>query len=101
MLIPDLWRNEILAEREIPNLGLCVIQRFAFTAGLLTNVSFDGLSYDYHARYCYPATHEALRALVSWDGTGDPPGEWVKEKLSGRANPNYELSKHALSANRG
>lgn len=88
--IPEVWKSEILLAREVPNLGLCALQRFAFTTGLLTNVSFDGLCYEYDARYCFEYMHEATKALQAWDGTGDPPGNWVKEKVSERNNPAYE-----------
>jgi len=91
-MIPEVWKSEIYASREIPNQGLCLVQHFAFTAGLLTNVTFDGLSYDYHARYCYPSRIEAFRMLHAWDGVGDPPGDWVKEKISERTNPKYDLA---------
>jgi hypothetical protein len=83
-MIPPEWRTELLAVREIPGRGVCAIQRFIYTTGLLTNLSFNNLSYDYTARYCYPIATDALRALLEWDGQHDPPGDWIKEKVSGR-----------------
>lgn len=82
--IPEMWRDEFLDVREIPGLGLCVVQRFMYTCGLLVNVRINGQSYDYDARYCYPNTRDALRDLQEWDGKGDPPGDWIKEKVSER-----------------
>ena len=82
--IPDIWRDQFLATREIPGHGLCGVQRFIFTTGLLTHLRFDAFTYDYAARYCYPIAADALRDLRTWDGTGDPPGEWIKEKVSER-----------------
>jgi hypothetical protein len=82
--LPALWRDQFIATREIPGCGLCAVQRFAYTCGLLTGLRFDGHSYFYVARYCYPNGVDALRDLAVWDGQGDPPGEWVKEKVSER-----------------
>lgn len=82
--VPGAWLTEFLLLRSITGLGLCGVQRFAFTSGLLVNLRFDGLSYFYDARYCYSTANEALKDLAEWDGQGDPPGEWIKEKLSER-----------------
>ena len=82
--VPEVWRTEFIALRDVPSRQLCGVQGFMFTCGLLTNLRFDGLTYDYDARYCFPSRTEAVRALREWDGAGDPPGEWVKEKVSGR-----------------
>lgn len=83
--LPEIWRKEFLLVREIPGHGLCGVQRFIYTAGLLTHLRFDAFTYDYDARYCYPIAADALRDLLQWDGTGDPPGEWIKEKVSERS----------------
>lgn len=84
-LLPDVWREFFLAVRDVPGRGLCCVQRFAYTCGLIVDATFDGLTYRYAARYCYPNGVEARRALSEWDGEGDPPGEWIKEKLSERS----------------
>ena len=68
---------------------MCVLRRFIFTVGLCTQVQFDELSCDYEARYCYPDWGDAIGAIFAWDGQGDPPGNWIKEKASGRLNPSY------------
>lgn len=81
--LPELWRDQFLLTRHVAGHGLCGVQRFAFSCGLLVNLRFDGLGYFYDARYCYPGL-DAVAALIEWDGTGDPPGEWIKEKVSGR-----------------
>jgi hypothetical protein len=78
-LVPELWREEIPVVRMIEG-ELCGFQRFASTAALLVNVQFDGGFYDYDRRYCYARAHEALFALLTWHGAGDPPGHWIKEK---------------------
>ena len=50
--------------------------------------SFEELGY--RTRFCYPTRAQAQEALVAWDGQGDPPGAWIKEKGPGveRSNPN-------------
>jgi hypothetical protein len=86
-MLPALWRDSIFGPREVPGRGLCGVQRFIFTCGLLTGLTFDGYTYNYTARYCYESTAEALVALMTWNGQGDPGGEWIKEKVSERAGP--------------
>lgn len=88
--IPDEWKEPggIVLVREVPGQGVCVLQHFIFTCGLLTNVTFPlWCTYDFAARYCYESFADAKHALATWDGKGDPPGPWVKEKLSERRGP--------------
>jgi hypothetical protein len=41
-------------------------------------------------RYCYENLGDAIEALGQWDGNGDPPGNWIKQKLPvERMNPNW------------
>jgi hypothetical protein len=42
-------------------------------------------------RFCYARFADAVSAAAAWDGTGVPPGEWIKEKSPGvdRLNPNF------------
>lgn len=67
-MIPTIWQPEFLAVREIPGQGVCAVQRFIYTTGLLTNLSFNNLAYAYDARYCYEHTTDALVDLQAWDG---------------------------------
>lgn len=78
---------EFLHVREVPGRGDCAVQRFIFTCGLLAGVALDSATIDYAARYCYHSAREAVQALETWDGTGDPPGEWIKEKVTDRYGP--------------
>jgi len=86
-LIPAHWAKQLFLPRVVPGHGLCVLERFLTTVGLLTNVELDDAGYGYARRYCYPLWNDAEAALQEWDGSGDPPGEWIKEKVSGRARP--------------
>jgi len=92
-LVPEIWRDQLTCARELPGRGVCGVQPFMFSCGLLTELRFfdefgveDG-GYDYAARYCYPNLTEALAAIATWDGQGDPPGPWIKEKISERLGP--------------
>jgi len=64
--------------RDIPGRGLCGLREFIFTIGLC-----EGLTeHDYKGRWCYPKdlADEAIIAFLTWDGIGDPIGDWVKYK---------------------
>lgn len=75
--------------REIPGQGLCGIREFIFTIGLCINLTY----WDYGGRYCYPKSNllEPLVAVESWDGEGDPPGDWIKYKGKGGERHNSKL----------
>jgi hypothetical protein len=60
------------------------ILRQAFTVGLFVGLDAIG----YRTRYCYPDLLSAKSALKEWDGKGDPPGPWIKQKPEERLNPN-------------
>jgi len=64
--------------------------KFIFTTGLLVGIDEVG----YRTRFCYKYSTDALIALNAWDGVGDPPGNWIKEKGSiERNNPNLNKIK--------
>lgn len=87
--IPNDWKSEIPYSRRLIDGRVCGVQNFMYTAGLLIDLTFQGeaMFYDYSARYCYPDVVSAVVALATWDGEGDPPGNWVKEKVSERLGP--------------
>lgn len=87
--LPLGWRPMFLLLREVPGHGLCAVQCFLYTCGLLTDLTLSETSHVYGRRYCYDNLHKAVYALRAWDGTGDPPGLWIKEKLSGRLGPGF------------
>ena len=61
----------------------CAVKPMLTTAGL-----FVGLDWTWYVkRYCYETAEEATEALRAWDGKGDPPGLWIKEKPSDRLGP--------------
>jgi hypothetical protein len=74
--------------KEIPGKGICGLRDFIFTTGLMIGMTEVG----YYGRYCYSTESEALEALNTWDGEGDPPGPWIKYKGAPyeRSNPLME-----------
>lgn len=74
--------------RRLPSGQLLGVQRQLFTTGLFVGLDRVG----YRRRFCYESAAEAVHACVTWDGTGDPPGNWIKEKPSDRMNPAWLAS---------
>lgn len=74
------WRGEIGGRK-------CAVIRFLFTWGLLVDFTEDDIGHSYTARYCYSDPLQMLIGVCTWDGIGDPSGEWAKEKVSGRLGP--------------
>jgi hypothetical protein len=75
-----MTENEILAygylcPRKLESGEWIAIVRYLFTFGLVVDIREFG----YRTRFCYARWDEALAALLSWDGVGDPPGPWIKE----------------------
>jgi hypothetical protein len=52
------------------------LQHMFFTVGLFVGLDETG----YRTRFCFEHYADARMALESWDGHGDPPGPWIKEK---------------------
>lgn len=76
--------------REIEGRGICGLRSMVFTVGLFYGLDQLG----YSGRYCYPNIAEAVVSCLTWDGKGDPKGNWIKHK--GRVeytNPNFDYSK--------
>lgn len=60
------------------------VQKMLYTTGLFV-IHEDGSAW--RTRFCYEHSIDAVLALAAWDGEGDPPGPWVKEKPSDRHGP--------------
>ena len=72
------------APRQLPTGKWAALGRFLFTTGLVVGIDQSG----YRTRFCYPSREDAALALKEWDGQGDPPGLWIKEKGAyERSNP--------------
>ena len=55
-----------------------------FTTGLFI---MDKDLMGWQTRFCYETEAEAAEALANWDGTGFPPGWWLKQKPEDITNP--------------
>ena len=62
--------------RELPDGTIIGVCRQMFTTGLFVGLT----SFSYSHRYCYELWNDATKACRMWDGTGDPPGPWIKLK---------------------
>ena len=68
---------------KLPNGQVAGLLQMIYTTALC--VGLDELGYQ--RRYCYETKQQATEALDAWDGMGDPPGLWLKEKPSNRLGP--------------
>lgn len=84
-----------LTEKEANEIGYvpAKILRSGECAGVMNMLHTTGLFVGidaqlYRTRFCYATRSEAEKALSEWDGFGDPPGKWIKEKGGvERSNP--------------
>jgi hypothetical protein len=82
-LLEKLAREGYRPVRVLPSGVVIGVMPQLYTTGL-----FVGLNeFSWKRRYCYEHQVEAVIAFVSWDGEGDPPGPWIKEKPSNRLGP--------------
>lgn len=79
-----LQNEGYVGTREIPGRGVCALYKFMFTVGLVYGLDDTG----YKGRWCYDNVTDALTALITWDGIGDPPGAWIKYKGEGGERSN-------------
>lgn len=84
--------------RVMPTGEVVALWPFIFTVGLIVGIDETG----YRTRFCYRNAREAMQAIYTWDGRGDPPGYWVKEKsrLGDRHNPRLFFGIPIVAENR-
>lgn len=70
--------------KKLPNKGICGLQNFVFTTGIVIGLTPIG----YYGRYCYSSQSEASHELINWDGQDDPKGNWLKYKGEGGEREN-------------
>lgn len=75
-IVAALKREGYQGVRQLPNGEWVGVFPFLYTAGLCVGLTPWG----YRTRYCYESRSEAHMVALIWDGTGDPPGNWVKRK---------------------
>lgn len=49
---------------------------YLYTFGVVIGLTTTG----YRCRWCYATAEQAIAAIDKWDGGGDPPGPWIKQK---------------------
>src|SRR5690606_23078640 len=49
---------------------------YLYTFGVVIALTHEG----YRCRWCYSSAEDAIAAIDRWDGAGDPPGPWIKQK---------------------
>lgn len=82
-----LQANGYKFAHRLPTGEIAGIMPMIYTVGLFVGLDETG----YRTRFCYPTFADAALALLEWNGSGDPPGPWIKEKGApggDRANPN-------------
>jgi hypothetical protein len=67
-LLAFLYEEGYRFMREVPDNGICGLMPMLFTTGLFVDLEQSGYSH----RFCYETPLEALSALKSWSGVGDP-----------------------------
>lgn len=77
-----------VAPRRLDDGRWVALLKMLFTTGLFVGIDQSG----YQTRFCYEHMSDAIAALIEWDGIGDPPGPWIKEKPSDRLNPNWAMA---------
>lgn len=78
-----LARNGYHPVRQLPTGEWAGVHDLDFAAGLFVGLDENG----YRTQYDYAHRHEAEAALAAWDGEGDPPGPWIKQRPENRFNP--------------
>ena len=69
--------------RKLPDGTWIGTMLMVFTTGLFVGLNQSG----WRRRYCYERVSDAALAATEWNGQGDPPGPWIKEKPSDRLGP--------------
>jgi hypothetical protein len=73
--------NGYLAPKLLPEGRYACLARFLHTTAIITGRVGDLVSMD--DRWCYHDESAARRALLAWDGTGEPTG-WHRHPGTGR-----------------
>jgi hypothetical protein len=67
------------AIRKLPDGTVIGLRGMFYTTGLFFGLDRNG----YSGRYCFEKRDDALAAAREWDGSGHPPGPWIKRKGGG------------------
>jgi len=79
----DFERMGYIQPRKLPTGEWAAVEKMLFTWALVVGLDQTG----YRTRFCYEHITDAGPALEEWNGEGDPPGPWIKEKPIDRLGP--------------
>ena len=78
------WKDErYWPIRQLPSGEWMGVLKMQYTYGLCIGLDRTG----YRTRYCYETWDQVVPAFLTWDGEGDPPGPWLKQKPEERYGP--------------
>jgi hypothetical protein len=69
--------------RRLPNGEMAGVTPMLTTFALFVGLTARG----WRTSYYYEHKADAEAALAAWDGAGDPPGPWIKQKPEERLGP--------------
>lgn len=78
-----------VAPRKLPTGEWAALQPMLYTTGLFIIEK----EHSWRTRWCYEYMADAADALATWNGEGDPPGPWIKQKPEDRLNPAWAVAK--------
>jgi hypothetical protein len=81
-----LERQGYYKVRRLPDGRWLGVQKMLYTAGLFIMTVEAPIT-----RFCYEHPAEAEQAFDEWDGNGDPPGAWIKQKPEDRHGPGSKV----------
>jgi hypothetical protein len=84
-LMQTLEANGYMEIRRFASGELGALHPQLFTVAVVVGLHDTG----YRTRYCYEHFNDAQAALQAWNGKGDPPGPWIKQKPEDRLNPEF------------
>jgi hypothetical protein len=79
----DIKAMGYLYPRQLADGTWIALAKMMYTVGLVVGIDRVG----YRKRFCYETATAAVLAVTAWNGQGDPPGMWIKEKPGDRFNP--------------
>lgn len=86
LAVDDIKAHGYAFAKQLPSGEWLGVQKMLYTTGLFV-ITADGGSW--RTRYCYQHSIDAILACMDWDGSGDPPGPWLKQKPEERHGPGH------------
>lgn len=81
--------DDLLAQRQVSDTHSIYIYRMMYNDRIVYGPTNSPV---WDRGFCYPQGHPDIQqAFQQWDGTGDPPGAWIKEVGTQRHGPGLAL----------